>query len=142
MKTRTDLLRLQRKTMVDWVDMYVDAITDDELRMEIVSGRNNGVWILGHLIASDDDLSLYINKQPMLFPELQPLFKQGSTVQNPDQYPPVPELRQKWIAVCEKNEDLFNGLSDDMLDEYHEMIKGDPSEDYFKTKEVVIINWT
>jgi len=142
MKTRSDLLRLQRKTMVDWVGMYLDAITDDELKMEIVPSRNNGVWILGHLIASDDDLSLYITKQPMLFPELQPLFKQGSIVQNPDQYPSVPELRQEWQMVCEKNENLFNGLSDEMLDEYHEMIEGDPEKDYFKTKEVVLVNWT
>jgi hypothetical protein len=142
MNTRSDLLRLQRKTMVDWVNMYLDAINDNELKMEIVAGRNNGVWILGHLIASDDDLSLYITTQPMLFPELQQLFKQGSTVQNPDQYPPVPELRQKWKMVCEKNEHLFNGLQDEMLDEYHEMIHGDPEEDYFKTKEVVLTNWT
>jgi hypothetical protein len=142
MKTRSDTLRLERKFMVDWVNMYLDAIKDDELMIEIVPGRNHGIWILGHLIASDDDLSLYINKEPMLYPELQELFKQGSTLQDINKYPPIPELREKWKKVCEKNEKLFSQITDEMLDQYHEMITGDPEKDYFKTKEVVIINWT
>jgi hypothetical protein len=142
MKTRSDTFRLERQIMVGWVNMYLDALTDDELRAEIVPGRNHGIWILGHLIASDDDLSLYINKEPILFPELQELFKQGSTVQDISKYPPIPELRQKWQKVCEKNGNVFKQLTDEMLDEYHEMIQGDPEKDYFKTKEVVIINWT
>src|SRR5437016_525710 len=114
MKTRSDLFRLQRKIMVDWVDMYLDALTDDELQMEIIPGRNHGVWILGHLIASDDDLSPYITKEPILYPELQAQFKQGSTLQDRTEYPTVPELRQKWKAICEKNEVLFNQLRDEM----------------------------
>lgn len=142
MKTRSDTFRSQRQIMVDWVNMYLHAIKDDELLIEIVPGRNHGVWILGHLIASDDDLSLYITKEPILFPELQEFFKQGSTLQEIEKYPPIPDLREKWKKVCEKNENVFNQLTDEMLDEYHEMIKGDPEQDYFKTKEVVLINWT
>jgi len=142
MKTRPDLLKLQHQIMVDWVDMYLNAITDEELKAEIIPGRNHGVWILGHLIASDDDLSLYITKEHITYPDIHKLFKQGSTIQSPEKYPPVPDLREKWKRICKKNENLFNQLTDEVLDEYHEMIKGDPAKDYFKTKERVLINWT
>jgi hypothetical protein len=142
MKTRSDLLRLQHKVMIDWVEMYLDAVSDEEFKIEVVPGRNTGVWILGHLIVSDDDLSLYITKEPILFPELQTTFKQGSSKQDPETYPSVSELRQKWKSVCAKNDKLFNELNDEILDQYHEMIQGDPEADYFKTKERVLVNWT
>jgi len=52
------------KSMVRWVNMYLN--------------KNHGVWILGHLIASEDDLSEYLGKGPMAFPNYQTLFKQSS----------------------------------------------------------------
>ena len=55
--------------MVDWINLYLDALTDDELQMEIMPGRNHGVWILGHLFASEEDLSLFINGEPVLYPD-------------------------------------------------------------------------
>ncbi|HZV13116.1 MAG TPA: DinB family protein [Candidatus Kapabacteria bacterium] len=142
MKTRSQTFKEQRQIMVDWVNMYLDALTDDELKMEIVPGRNHGVWILGHLIASDDDLSLYINKEPVLYPDCQELFQQGSVLKSVESYPPISELRRRWKAVCEKNEILFDQLRDEMLDEPHEMIKGDPEKDFFKTKDVCLMVWT
>jgi hypothetical protein len=118
--------------MVDWVNMYLDALTDDDLKMEIIPGRNHGVWILGHLIVSDDDLSLYINKQPLLFPKLQNIFKQGSTIQSVEKYPSASELRQYWEEVCEKNDKLFNDLKDEVLDQPHENVLTNTQIVYFK----------
>ena len=69
LKTRSQLFIEQHRIMVDWINLYLDALTDDELQMEIMPGRNHGVWILGHLFASEEDLSLFINGEPVLYPD-------------------------------------------------------------------------
>ncbi len=127
--------------MRDWVDMYLDELTDEELRSEIIPGHNHGVWILGHLIASDDTLSEYLGKGPQLFPETQ-VFAQSSMLMPVEECPSVPELRKQWKEVCEKNDAVYRELRDEELQEPHAMIVGNPEEDYFKTKQGVIINWT
>ena len=67
------------KTMVAWVDLYLKNLEENDLGTELIPGGNHGVWILGHLIASDDDLSEYLGKGPMLFPDYQNVFKQNRT---------------------------------------------------------------
>ena len=131
----------QWKAVVGWVDMYLNALTDEELKTELTPGGNHGIWLLGHLIASDDDLSLYLGKGNLLYPEYQKLFAQGSKLLPPSEYPPAKELREHWKAVCVKNAALYESLTDEDLNQLHEMIKGDKEKDYFKTKQRCIIHW-
>ena len=127
--------------MRDWVDMYLNELSDEELKCEIIPGKNHGVWIVGHLVASDDTLTEYLGYGPVLFPETQ-RFAQCSTLIPVEECPPPSVLRNQWKKVCEKNEAAYQLLRDDDLDQPHAMLKGNIEDDYFKTKQGVIINWT
>jgi len=131
----------QWREMRDWVNMYLDELTDEELKSEIVPGHNHGVWILGHLVASDDTLSEYLGKGPPLFPETQ-VFAQTSVLKPVESCPSPAELREQWKKVCEKNDAVYRELRDEELSEPHAMIAGNYEDDFFKTKQRIIIFWT
>jgi hypothetical protein len=138
---RATLLQEQFHFMLAWVNMYLDELTDEELRSDIIPGKNHGVWILGHLVASDDTLSEYLGYGPTLFPETQ-RYAQGQLLLPVDECKPPSVLRDEWKKVCEKNETIYQRLTDAELDEPHAMLQGNPENDYFKTKQGVIINWS
>jgi hypothetical protein len=137
----SQLLYEEWKVMCAWVNMYLNELSDEELLSDIISERNHGVWILGHLVASDDTLSEYLGYGPMLFPETQ-VFAQGSNLMPAAEYPHPMILRGQWAQVCKKNDSILRQLRDVELDEPHTKINGDYLNDYFKTKRNVIINWT
>jgi len=116
--------------------MFMSKLTDEDWNEYIITDRNHGIWLLGHMIASDDDLSLFINKAPMLFPEYQDIFSQGSKCLSIENYPSLEVLKGAWNSVCEKNKKIYSELKDENLDESHH---GD--EDFVKTKEDVISHW-
>ena len=127
--------------MRDWVDMYLNELSDEELKSDIISGKNHGVWILGHLVASDDTLTEYLGYGPVLFPKTQ-RFAQSSMLIQVEECPPTSVLREQWKKVCEKNDSAYQLLRDEDLDQPHAMLTGNIEDDYFKTKQGVIINWT
>lgn len=141
MRSKADLIYKQYKSMVSWVNMHLNKLTDDDLKLEVAPRKNHGIFILGHLIASDDDLSLYLGKGPLLYPEYDNVFTQGSSLKPFDEYPPASILREHWKNVTDKNKKIYEELSDEELSEPHVMIKGNIEDDYFKTKEIVSINW-
>lgn len=130
-----------RKSMISWVNMYLKQLDDENLKMKIIPEGNHGVWILGHLIASDDDLSEYLGKGPMLFPQYQQLFKQKSKLLPVTEYPKISLLRKHWEQVCKKNENIYLNLTDKELMEPHLKIEGKTKDDFFKTKEACLKNW-
>lgn len=141
MKYKTSLLLEQYKNMASWVNMNLKKMSDDDLKNEIAPGLNHGVWLLGHLIVSDDDLSLYFGKGPMLYPEYLETFGHGSVLKPVSEYPPISLLRKQWDEIIEKNVKIYSELTDEELSEPHAMIEGKIEDDYFKTKESCAINW-
>lgn len=129
------------KSMVSWVDMYLIGLSDDDLNKEIMPGGNHGIWLLGHLIVCEDDLSEYVGKGVMLFPEYQELFTQGSILQPVANYPTASVLRESWSAVCSKNNALYQTLTDNELKDPHNKIESSMEDDFFKTKEGCLRNW-
>lgn len=130
----------QWKDMRDWVTGPINALSDDEFKLELSPGGNTGVWVLGHLIVCDDDFSLYMGRDELLYPEYVKNFGQGSKPIPVDEYPPVQELKDAWGKVCEKNDMVYGDLKDSELEEYHALVK-EPEEDYFKTKFRIITHW-
>jgi hypothetical protein len=130
----------QFDAMADWVSSNIDPLTDEELKMELAPGKNHGVWLLGHLITSDDDFSVYMGKGPLFYPEYHRIFGQGSKLQPVENYPDIPLLREQWKKVVEKNKKIYAELTDEELEEFHAKAK-DPEKDYFKTKQRIIIFW-
>jgi len=129
------------KTMVSWVNIYLDKIEDDCLYTALRPGGNHGVWLLGHLIICEDDLSEYLGKGPMLFPEYQPMFDQNRKVLPVEKYPSISVLRKNWQQVCEKNKVIYSQLKDDELALPHKKVEGDIEDNYFKTVEGCLKNW-
>lgn len=135
------ILYEQWKIMVHWVNGNLNNLSNHHLSQTILPNGNHGVWILGHLIASDDDLTLYMGKGDMLFPTYQALFAAGSKVQSIENYPPIDLLRQHWKAVCDKNEQMYQSLTDAELDETHALQKPNSPPDFYNTKKRCLICW-
>ncbi|MDZ4713123.1 MAG: DinB family protein [bacterium] len=133
-------LEKQYLMSLEWINENINALTDDEYRMELSPGRNHGVWLLGHLIVSDDDLSTFLGKGPLLYPQYAEMFGQKSKLSVPENYPAVSVLKECWEKVCEKNKKIYSGLTDNELNEPHALIENIQT-DYFKTKDRVIIAW-
>jgi uncharacterized damage-inducible protein DinB len=126
--------------MIEWVDIYIKLLSDEEFEMELNPGRNHGVWIFGHMITSDDDFSHYLGKGNFMFPEYQDLFGQGSKLQPVNNYPKVSKLREQWGLVCEKNKKVYESLRDDEFEEAPENMSEEMKK-FFSTKGKVVMAW-
>lgn len=123
-----------------WVNMYIEPLTDDELKMEFAPGKSHGVWILGHLIKYEDEFSVYMGKGNLMYPEYDELFGTGSILKPVEDYPSIPLLRKQWKEVLEKNKRIYSQLTDEELKEPHGKMEN-PEKDFFKTKERVAMFW-
>jgi uncharacterized damage-inducible protein DinB len=124
-----------------WISETLNSLTDEDLKKTISPGRNHGVWILGHLIQSEDELSKYLGKGEYIFPENERLFGQKNKPGPVSTYPDVPELRKQWETVKAKNDKIISEITDAEWDEPHALIEGSIEDDYFKTKGGCIMNW-
>ncbi len=130
----------QYEMVTEWINWLLKDLTDDDLMTELAPGKNHGIWILGHLIASDDDFSLFMGTGDPVYPEIQELFGQGSKLQPPDKYPDAKNLREKWDSICVKNRKIYSDLKDEDFEMPHAMVRNYDT-DYFKTKARVIMAW-
>jgi uncharacterized damage-inducible protein DinB len=126
--------------VTEWMFGIINGFSDEDLKLSPSPGKNHAQWILGHLVASDDDLSVFLGKGELLFPEYAELFSQGRKLIPPELCPPASEMRIALTKVTEKNKAIFASLRDEELDEPHALMK-DPENDYFKTKRRVIMAW-
>ena len=131
----------QWKITIWWINETLKTLSDDDLKKEISPGRNHGVWILGHLIQSEDELSKYLGEGDFMFPENDKLFGQKKKADPVSSYPDVQVLRKQWEEVTAKNDRILSKLTDEQWDEPHVLINGPIEEDYFKTKGGCIMNW-
>jgi hypothetical protein len=131
----------QWKTTASWITGRLDSFTDDELALEIAPGKNHGVWILGHLIESEDDLSKYIGKGEMIFPHYEEIFGQGSILRPAHDYPPVAQLRREWKQVLAKNDALLAAMTDEEWNEPHTQLCAGETDDFFRTKGRCVSIW-
>jgi hypothetical protein len=142
MTGKAKLFYEQWKNMIFWVDMYLNSISDETLKQEITPGGNHGIWILGHLIASEDDLAEYIGNGEIMFPEYKEIFRKGGKILTAESYPSATQLRGDWRKVLEKNEKLYASLTDEELSSPHNRVLDDNIEnDFFKTRERCISFW-
>ncbi len=130
----------QYDMMLDWVNVNINSLSDEEFKMELSPGKNHGVWLLGHLIVCDDDFSLFMGKGDLLIPEISEIFRQNSKLMPVENYPSVSKLKEYWKQVTDKNQKIYSELTDKELTDRHAMVK-DYDTDYFKTKERVIMAW-
>ena len=136
----TERFYKQWKIYTSWITGNLNALSDEELKVELVPGKNHGVWILGHLIESEDDLSKYLGKGDMLFPEYEQIFGQGSTLMPLDKYPSVSTLREQWKQVLEKNDKILSQFKDEEWEQKQALYK-EGEDNFFTTKGSCIMIW-
>ena len=123
-KEKTAVILEQWQTMRHWVNLYLNKLSDEDLAKEIFPGSNHGIWILGHLIACEDDIAPYIRNKAYLFKEYQKIFSSPAELQKPELYPSALMLREQWKEVCIQSESILSALSDDELDKgYYEIFE-------------------
>jgi len=106
----------------------LSELSDVELMREIVTGKNRGVYILGHLAAVHDRMIPLLGFGDQMYPELNPIF-----IQTPDkaveEIPSIAELRNYLESVNEKLNVYFQTMTAEQWLEKHTSVS---DEDFAK----------
>ena len=51
-------------------DTLINTLSDEQLQKEIAHNKNRGIYLLGHLIAVNDDMLMLLDMGEKLYPEL------------------------------------------------------------------------
>ncbi|MEP6713110.1 MAG: DinB family protein [Ferruginibacter sp.] len=109
-------------------DTALNATTDEQLLKEIASGKNRGIYLLGHLIAVHDDMLILLGLGDKLYPELHEPF-----IKSPDksisEMPSAKELRAYWSKHNEVLTQKFDSLQPDEWLQKHTAVS---TEDFIK----------
>jgi hypothetical protein len=91
------------------VDKLLEALSDEQLAREIAPGRNTGTYLLGHLLAVNDNLFPLFGFGDKLYPQLEDVF-----LKSPDKsgkvFPSTQELKKCWNEVNSKLLQQINAL--------------------------------
>ena len=116
------------KVQVKRAGSLFEKLTNEQLAKEVSPGRNTGIYLLGHLIASNDSLFPIFGAHDNLYPGMDEVF-----VKAPDksgqEMADAGELRRRWKEVHEKLEVYFQTLSDEDWFSRHRMVS---EEDFLK----------
>lgn len=97
-------------THVDRADKLFNTLSDEQLHEEVATGRNTGVYLLGHLTAVHDALFPLLGLGEKLYPELENTF-----IKNPDksgmEKPMIKDLKNFWPEVNNKLSQHFNQMT-------------------------------
>ena len=109
----------------------IHKLTDEDLKKDVALGRNSGIYLLGHLIASNDLLMPLFGFGEKMYPEYEKIF-----LCCPDKYaqnfPTVKEVKSHWFAL---NEQLILKFS--AINEKQWITEGEKS--YHKLKTILTI---
>jgi hypothetical protein len=109
-------------------DKFLGEISSDELKTEIATGKNTGVYLVGHLTAVGDNLFEILGLGERLFPQLEEIF-----LRNPDNKDTetisVEDLKTYWKEISQKLSAEFSKLSADDWFAKHTAVS---SEDFAK----------
>ena len=148
METATQSNLLVKMILMAWdaqnnyLNKLISSLTDEQLAKEIASGKNTGVYLLGHLIAVSDGMLPLLGFGDRLFPEMEEMF-----IKNPDKsgqaFPSVSELKKRLEAVNTKLNNHFKSTDIEGWLSRHTAVS---SEDFVKephrNKLNVVINRT
>lgn len=82
----------------DRINKLIDKLSDGDWHSQIASGKNSGIYLLGHLIAVNDNLLPLFGLGAKLYPNLEKVF-----LSSPDssglEKPSLAELKTCWTEV-------------------------------------------
>lgn len=98
------------KTQNERVDKFLSEISDDELKTTIASGKNSGVYLIGHLTAVSDNLFQILNLGESLYPKLYELFLKNPDSDEAKNYS-IDDLKKHWSDINAKLSAKFAALA-------------------------------
>lgn len=104
-----------RMVIAEWkkqtinLDKLLDAVSPERLSDAIAPGRNRGIYLVGHLVAVNDNIARILGLGEKLYPQLEAIFL--TQPDNPDQaMPSIAELRQYNTNVNTRLEKYFESM--------------------------------
>ncbi len=124
------------------VTNFFTKYNDQTYLKETAPGRNRAVYLLGHLIAVNDNMLPLFGLGERLFPELEAIF-----ITAPDKtiadLPPLNEIKQRWERLNSTLADYFNQLTtEEWMDRHTAVSKEDFESEPFRNKLNVLISRT
>jgi hypothetical protein len=105
-----------------------DNLTDEQLQNEVAPNRNRGIYLLGHLTATHDEMMPLLGFGDRLYPQLEEIF-----IDSPDKTKALPasvnELREYWKNMNSTLAEHFSKLSPEEWFEKHTKVS---QEDFMK----------
>ena len=89
----------------------INRLSDEDLKKDVAFGRNSGLYLLGHLIASNDLLLPLFGFGEKMYPEYEKIFLccPDKCAQN---FPAVKEVKSHWFALNEHLNLKFSSLNE------------------------------
>ena len=129
-------------THIDRMNKLLDELTDEQLAAQTATGRNTGIYLLGHLTAVHDRIIPLLGVGERLFPQLEDLF-----VTSPDKsglsFPSVTELKKCWNQTNATLAHHFTRMqADDWFTKHSAVSETDFSKEPYRNKLNILINRT
>jgi hypothetical protein len=128
----------QTKAIVDYFAKHAET----DYQAPVAPNRNKAIYLLGHLIASNDDLLPLLGFGDRLYPELDGYFT-PNTEWNYDSFPSLPELQQKWAQLLDSlNQHIEKLQAQEWLERHTRVSQEDFETDPMRNKLNVLIGRT
>jgi uncharacterized damage-inducible protein DinB len=122
-------------------EKFFDSQTDADLQKEIAPGKNRVIYLLGHLVASNDSMTTLFGFGNRIAPTYDDIF-----LRNPDKAKPMPEaaeIRKAWKDTHESLAQNFQKLTvSDWLGKHTAMTDEDLAKEPTRNKLSVLLNRT
>lgn len=122
-QTRVDTLKQMWILSLEWIDMNLAALTDEELTELKLPTGGTGLWILGHIVESEDRAWTFLGHKERLFPKYAHIFSPGSQYDSNGDFPTIAEAREAWEKVKTQSMQRLPELTDDIWDEPHALFE-------------------
>lgn len=120
-------------TKVNRVDNLLSELSDEQLLKQVASGRNRGIYILGHLTELNNAMLPLLDFGEGIAPEVFKTFAQTPDKDIAD-LPAVNEVRQEWSNVKTALANQFSKLQPDDWFQKHTKVS---EEDFVKEPTVI-----
>jgi hypothetical protein len=124
------------------MDKLLTDFSDEQLMGDIAPGKNSGVYLLGHLIAVNENLFPLFGLGPRIYPQYDDLF-----LKSPDKsgrpFPALKELRAQWQETNSRLTQHFERMSaEDWFAKHTAVSEEDFKKEPHRNKLNVLLNRT
>ena len=110
------------------LDKLLDKLSDEQFLKETAPGRNRGIYLVGHLVAVNDDILRVLGFGERLYPQLHEIF-----IKNPDNaglaMPSITDLKKYWKEINAKLTQYMDKMQPDDWFTKHAVVS---AEDFVK----------